>query len=157
MMPRRPSGGSMCAIFCFWICVRQLVPDGDPWLHRTKLCQQLYVYPQNWPSWLKLRGVWCYIRSIFNTQFVVLSWWDWEELEDIDFLEKVYHWDVFKVSKAHAIQVSFLYLMLVDQDINSQLPLQYHACLPAMLPEMMVIDSPNKLFCNFPGHGVFLH
>jgi hypothetical protein len=48
----------------------------------------------------------------------------------------------FEVSILMPFSVSFLYLMVVSQDINSQLLLQHHAHLhAAVLPTMMIMDS----------------
>ncbi|KRX33252.1 hypothetical protein T09_4325 [Trichinella sp. T9] len=47
--------------------------------------------------------------------------------------------------------VSSLCLLLVDQDVSSQLLLQCHACLPACLPATML---PAMMIMDCLGHGV---
>lgn len=49
----------------------------------------------------------------------------------------------FESSKANPFPANSLTLMYVEQDVSSWLLLQ-HACLPVMLPAMMVMD----FICN---------
>ena len=54
-------------------------------------------------------------------------------------------WADFKISKAHTIPgVLSLCLLLGDKDISSHLLLQLHACLPASMLLIMIMD-----FCNY--------
>ena len=52
----------------------------------------------------------------------------------------------FEVSRAHTISSMFWHsfcLMLVDQDVSSQLLLQRHSCLPAVVPLTMKAMDTN--------------
>jgi hypothetical protein len=57
-------------------------------------------------------------------------------------LEEVCHWkQALEFQNSMPFPVSFLCLMLVDEDMNSQLLCLCHVCLPgAMLPTMMVLN-----------------
>lgn len=89
----------------------------------------------------------------------------WEGLGHTALLEMVYHRGVgFEVSKAHIIPNHSFCLMLVDQDLSSQLLVPVPFCLlTVMLPAMKVIDSPcdtesprKSSFYKLPGHKVLL-
>jgi hypothetical protein len=58
-------------------------------------------------------------------------------------VEEVYHWAwALRFQKPMAFLVSFLCKMLIDDDISSQLLLQYHTYLSAAIT--VVMDLPSE-------------
>jgi hypothetical protein len=93
-------------------------------LNKNGLSRQI-----NWNSWSSVDGT------------------IWEGLGSMALLEKMCHWRwALKSKKYRPSPVNSLSLIHVDNDMSSQMLLQCHSCLPAiMLPTVMVIDSLSEI------------